>query len=307
MAKRALLGQLGDVDLRRLRVFRAVAEAGGISAAELELNIGRSTISTHIKDLEIRLGVRLCQRGRSGFALTEEGHRIYEATVRLLGSLDGFQAEVADLHHHLTGTLNIAMFDKLATNPNAHMGEVFRQFDDKAPKVSLNLYVDFLNEIERGVMEDKYQIGIIPEHRESSSLKYTYLFDEQMILYAGKGHPLFEMDGELINNEMILKQRYAGLGYHSPNMEVARDLKLKRAVTVYDQEAIVHLLASGRYLGFLPDHYARSFVEAGQIRAINNERFRYRCEFYAIHRASPKPSRIVQEFMNCLEKAHQTP
>jgi len=56
MAKRAILGQLKDVDIRLLRVFRVVTEAGGISAAELELNIGRSTISTHIKDLEIRLG-----------------------------------------------------------------------------------------------------------------------------------------------------------------------------------------------------------------------------------------------------------
>ncbi len=37
---RAALGQLGDMDLRLLRVFKAVVECGGMSAAELELNIG---------------------------------------------------------------------------------------------------------------------------------------------------------------------------------------------------------------------------------------------------------------------------
>ncbi len=62
--KRALLGQLSDMDLRLLRVFKAVVDCGGMSAAELELNISLSTISKHIKDLEQRLGLTLCQRGR---------------------------------------------------------------------------------------------------------------------------------------------------------------------------------------------------------------------------------------------------
>lgn len=37
---RAVLGQLSDMDLRLLQVFKAVVECGGMSAAELELNIG---------------------------------------------------------------------------------------------------------------------------------------------------------------------------------------------------------------------------------------------------------------------------
>ncbi|MFM7786129.1 MAG: LysR family transcriptional regulator, partial [Gammaproteobacteria bacterium] len=66
---RPLLGQVTDLDLRLLRVFRTVVESGGFAAAELALNVGRSTISKQIKDLETRLGMRLCRRGRGGFAL----------------------------------------------------------------------------------------------------------------------------------------------------------------------------------------------------------------------------------------------
>lgn len=54
---KALLGQLADMDIRLLRVFNSVVECGGLSAAEMELNIGRSTISRHLKDLEARLGI----------------------------------------------------------------------------------------------------------------------------------------------------------------------------------------------------------------------------------------------------------
>ena len=72
---RAMLAPIGDMDLRLLRVFRAVVDCGGMAAAELELNIGTSTVSRHVKDLETRLGLTLCRRGRAGFALTPEGER----------------------------------------------------------------------------------------------------------------------------------------------------------------------------------------------------------------------------------------
>ena len=63
LKSRAALGQISDMDLRLLRVFRTVVDCGGMAAAELELNIGTSTVSRHIKDLETRLGLTLCRRG----------------------------------------------------------------------------------------------------------------------------------------------------------------------------------------------------------------------------------------------------
>ena len=304
MAKHALLGQLNDVDIRRLRVFRAVTEAGGMSAAELELNIGRSTISTHVKDLEIRLGVTLCQRGRSGFSLTEEGKHIYQAIIRLLGSMDEFRAEVSDIHHRLSGNINLALFDKTVTNPDAHISQAFKLFDDLAPEVEITVSIESLNEIERGVIDGRLQIGIIPSHRASPSLNYYPLFKEQMYLYCGNEHPLFKDNEKNINKKEIVNSKYAGLGYHSPNMEVGRRLGMKRTVTVYDQEAIVHLLMSGRYIGYLPEHYAKQFVDQGLIKAIGTSVFHYECEFLAIHHSSPKPSRLVQTFIDCLINAH---
>jgi DNA-binding transcriptional LysR family regulator len=114
---RALLGQLSDMDLRLLQVFKAVVECGGMAAAELELNIGISTVSRHVKDLETRLGLVLCRRGRAGFALTAEGQRVYDETLRLLAAVDGFRASVHDIHARMGGKLAIALFDKTASNP----------------------------------------------------------------------------------------------------------------------------------------------------------------------------------------------
>ena len=96
MAAKALqsMGQVGDYEIRLLRVFKTVVECGGFSAAEVELNISRSTISVHMSNLEARLKLKLCQRGRSGFALTEEGLTIYNATRQLFSRLAEFRSTV---------------------------------------------------------------------------------------------------------------------------------------------------------------------------------------------------------------------
>jgi len=62
-----------DVDLRLLRIFVAIVECGGLSAAESRLNIGRSTISAHLSDLEVPLVFNLCRRGGAGLELTDNG------------------------------------------------------------------------------------------------------------------------------------------------------------------------------------------------------------------------------------------
>jgi DNA-binding transcriptional LysR family regulator len=200
------------MDLRLLRVFRSVVECGGMAAAELELNIATSTISRHIKDLETRLGLTLCRRGRGGFALTPEGERIHAETLRLLAATDGFRASVDDIHQRMGGELHLAVFDKTASNPEARIAQAVALFRAQAPEVALNLHVGSLNLIERGVMDGQFQLGIIPEHRRSDSLAYDELFGETMLLYCGAAHPLFEAGATDLTWERLRSHDFAGAG-----------------------------------------------------------------------------------------------
>jgi DNA-binding transcriptional LysR family regulator len=304
MPKKALLGQLADVDVRLLRIFRSIADVGGLSAAELELNIGRSTISRHLKDLESRLGMTLCHRGRGGFSLTDEGRDVYEATLRLLAALDDFRFSMDEVHKRMRGQVTVALHDKTITNPDCHIDKAIGEFCSIAPEVSIDLYIEPLNDVEKGVMEGRFQLGVVPLHRRSSSLVYHRLFDEPMHLYCGSHHALFNMADETMTNEEIRGQRYAGLGYHSPNMEVGSRLNMARQATGYDQEAIAMLVLSGGYIGYLPDHYAEQFISKGLIRAIGTGTFHYICEFSAILRQSPQASRVVATLLDCLVRAH---
>jgi hypothetical protein len=292
------------MDLRLLRVFRAVADCGGMAAAELELNIGTSTVSRHIKDLETRLGLVLCRRGRAGFALTPEGQKIYAQTTQLLAATDAFRSSVDEIHQRMGGQLQVAVFDKTVSNPQAQVAQAIALFTQRAPDVGLNLHVATLNGIERGVLDGQFHIGIIPGHRNSDTLQYSLLFDENMRLYCGTGHALFGADHASLHWDTVRALPFAGLGYHSPNLQVSQRLQLTRMATGFDQESIATLILSGCFLGFLPDHYAHSFVERGQMQAVKPDLFHYDCQFFAITRRSPVASRATRSFLACLQEAH---
>ena len=301
---RAVLGQLSDIEIRLLRVFKTVVDCGGMTAAELELNIGGPTISRHIKDLETRLSLILCRRGRAGFALTAEGDRIYQETLRLLTAIDGFRAGVDDIHRRMGGQLSIAIFDKTASNPKCRISEAIALFSDRAPDVALELHVAPLNAIEQGVIDGKFQVGIIPAHRASESLVYHELFGETMLLYCAPGHRWFTGLSTPPSWDDLRSTLFAGLGYHSPNMDLSHQFRVPRKATGFDQESIATLILSGKYVGFLPDHYAEAFVRTGRMRAVNPALFTYPTRFEAILRRSPQASRVTQLFVECLVKSH---
>ena len=306
MVKKALLGQVGDTEIRLLRIFKTMVECGGLSAAELELNIGRSTVSRHLKDLETRLGLTLCRRGRAGFALTADGQRVYEGALRLLEALDGFRSDIHDLHADLQGVLTLGLFDKTVTNPRCRIHAAIAAFGQRAPRVTLELSMGALNQLETAVLDGRLQLAIAPDHRRSDSLSYHPLFDETMYLYCGPGHALWAqaLHPEQLDWDTLRQTNYAGLAFHSPNMEVTHRLRLHRTATVTDQEALATLILSGRYIGFLPDHYAAIFVNSGQMRRLALPEAEYHVQFVAIGRAWPGPSRLGRAFLAELKNTH---
>jgi DNA-binding transcriptional LysR family regulator len=301
---RPVMGQLSDMDIRLLRIFKSVVDCGGMAASELELNIGTSSISRHIKDLEIRLGLTLCRRGRGGFSMTAEGEQIYQETLRLLSSTDQFRSAIDDIHRRMGGQLNVAVHDKTASNPNAKIYEAIALFSERAPDVSLNMHVACSNPIERGVLDGQFQVGIIPDHRSSDSLTYASLFEETMLMYCGAKHPLINESQDNLGWDDISSHHFACLGYHSHNMEISHQMRLSRKATGFDQESIATLILSGKYLGFLPDHYAHQFVERGLMKVVKPGQFNYKCNFVGMVRRSPQPSRVSQAFWECLLEAH---
>jgi len=189
--------------------------------------------------------------------------------------------------------------------PQARIAQAVAAFRQQAPQVTLHMHVGTIAMIERGVIDGQYHLGIIPEHRRSDSLAYDALFNETMYLYAGQGHPWFGDATARHGWADLRRQDLAALGYHSPNMALTHQRRLERAAIASDQEAVATLVLSGAYVGFLPDHYAQAFVDAGRMRAVAPRTLFYRCSFAGICRRAPAPLRVADTFRQALLQAHR--
>lgn len=300
MKRVSLSGQISDLDLRLLRVFRTVVDCGGFSAAEVELNIGRSAISRLMSDLETRLDMRLCQRGRAGFQLTDHGRLVYEATLELLVDMERFRANINAAHSRLVGELVLGLTDNMVTDPNAMVSAVLGRFHQQEPGVSINLQIGAPNDVERAVIEGRANIGVVPVHHQLPGLNYQPLHQELSQLYCAAGHLLSGLEADELTPDVLAEHDFIMPGYaHSAALK-ERFPQLRVAATSYQVEGIATLILSGQYIGFLPVHYAAQWVEKGLMQIILPDLLQYQVPFSAITRRDAQPNVLRDAFLNAL-------
>lgn len=294
------MGQMGDADLRLLRIYRKVVECGGFSAAEVELGISRAAISMAMNDLETRLGLRLCQRGRSGFAVTDEGAEVYESGLQLLASVEGFRTRVNGLHAQLKGELNIGITDNLVTMPDMHITHALSALKERGPDVHINIRMIPPNDIELAVLDGRLHTGVIPSLKTLPGLDYLSLYEEASQLYCASGHPLF--DSPDITKETLARHDAVVPAYaQTPEIKSIHE-PLKATASATDREGIAFLILSGRYIGYLPTHYAERWVRDGQMHALNPERWHYLTHYSAITRKGTRPNLVLESYLEELER-----
>lgn len=72
------------MNLRALRYFVAIAEAGSLTAAAAAVNVAQPALTRQLRELEDDLGVQLLQRLPRGVRLTPAGVTLYESAQRML-------------------------------------------------------------------------------------------------------------------------------------------------------------------------------------------------------------------------------
>jgi DNA-binding transcriptional LysR family regulator len=291
------LARLDTVDLRLLRVFATVVETRGFTAAQTVLNVSASTISNQIAALETRLGVKLCQRGRAGFKLTEDGATIFSEAQKLFSAIDSFDLHASSLRARLRGSLIIGLVDNTISDPHARMAELFRQFSSSMRDVQLVVEIKSPNELLRDLLEGRIHVAIGSFPKILLGPTYEKLYEEPHFFYCGASNPLFALKPAQVTQDLISQQRIISRGYWG-----ARDTKQFRSdrgsATVNNMEAGAQLILSGEYVGYLPAHYARQWVAKGEMKALLPDELTYAAPFdLAYGQAAEKlqPARLFIE------------
>ena len=103
------------MNLRALRTFVTVANAGGFSRAGDRLNLSQSAASRQILALEADLGVSLFERIGRRILLTSQGKDLLGLSIRLLADADLLTERARALKGGQIGTLAVAANPQLIT------------------------------------------------------------------------------------------------------------------------------------------------------------------------------------------------
>ncbi len=261
-----MLGQLHDLDLHLLRLFVTVAEAGGFSAAQGVLGLSQPTISQRMAQLETRLGYRLCSRGKGGFALTEKGALLLDATRDLLLDIERFRQQANGVAGRLLGTVRVGMAENQDKAVNLRLAAAIAAFRRRAEAVQLELISAPPAELERLLLEQRLDYAISYFSGNQAAFDYQPLFEERQRLYCGAGHVLFGVTG--VTHERLLEMDQVRHPYRF--LKGGEPFQSRYSMAVAEQiESVLTLVLSGRHIGYLPRHYAQTWEAEGLLWALD--------------------------------------
>ena len=290
----AAMRRLDNIDLRLLRVFMALAEAGSFTSAQIALNLSQSTLSTHIAALERSFGGALCVRGRRGFRLTPFGEATLAAARDLFSDIDRFQNRVGRSSDQLVGRLSIGIVDGVISNPRLSLQGSLRRTIAAAPAVYVDLRLGTPHELEQWVTEGSRDVVIGPFAKQGPGVVYVPLHQEAQALYCGQLHALF--DKEKLTVADIETSLFSVRGYRHLE-DLYRVNHPRASAGVIHMEAQAMLILSGQYLGFLPRHIGDGYATQGLMRALKPETYQFHSHHFAAYRRSNKDLPLVKLFL----------
>lgn len=99
-----------DVDATSLRIVKAIADGGSITAAAAALGYSQPAISQHVKRLEQRIGLPIVERVGRSVRVTEAGRVLARHASAVTTALDAAAGELSELRGLRAGRVRLAGF-----------------------------------------------------------------------------------------------------------------------------------------------------------------------------------------------------
>jgi DNA-binding transcriptional LysR family regulator len=296
------------IDLKLLRVFRAIIRNGGFAAAQSELNTSLANISLQMKQLEEQLGVRICERGHRGFRLTPQGTLLAGAADKLLAEVDVFVNDITAIANPGALALRLGVVEHMIRNPALRIARAIASTKTLRPGVKIEITVDVPPNLEAQIKEGSIDVAVSWPPADSSRLVFTPLLVELFDLYCSKDH----MAANIAPSSLELV-RIKGSGYvrwSQLDLIASNDPVLAQTISSRTLESVAYLILSGLYIGYLPRSYAAPWIAIGELQVLGDSSTTLEVEVGLLVPKLPGtvlPSMKAQLLQKALIQAHRTP
>lgn len=175
------------LSVRELEIFRHVMEAGGITAAALQLGITQPAVSKMLQQAEERLGFRLFTRLGRRLRPTTEAQALFPEALNAFAALEVVQRLAGDLRDGRSGTLNVAVIPSLA---NSVVPLAVQRFRAARPDVGVILHTVTAGEVVRLVADQQADLGALIGPAGGADVRLGELCTTELGCLLPPGHPL---------------------------------------------------------------------------------------------------------------------
>ena len=184
-----------EFDVQALRVIRAIADEGSITAAAASLGYSQPALSQQMKRLEQRLGVPVIERVGRSVRLTEAGRVLARHAPAVTTALDAAAGELAELRGLRAGRVRLIAF------PSASPTVVPRLLSDLAehhPGITITYVEAEPPEAVDAVREDRADIALTfsypgdrddPHGSSARGLAVRAVGSDDLLAVLPEGHP----------------------------------------------------------------------------------------------------------------------
>lgn len=169
-----------DDRLVEMRVFKAVAETGGFTAAANLLGVSQPFVSQSVNNLERRLGVKLLHRSTRTQRLTSEGEAFLVSCRRTIDEVEQAEAQVRSTEP--TGDLRVSAPLAFGLDQVVPLMPAFLR---TWPKLTMHLS---LSDVLVNLLEQNFDLAIRMGQLQDSSLVSRRLCKLQRIVVASPGY-----------------------------------------------------------------------------------------------------------------------
>ncbi|SRR6266567_79678 len=177
----------GQIELRHLRYFLAVAETLHFGRAAAQLGMAQPPLSQQIKRLENIVGYRLFDRTTRGVRLTAVGQYLLERARKTLERVDQDVEMARRLGTGQEGVLSVGFSGSIMFTRLPFVIERYRRL---YPKVELQLQELVTAEQMCALKEGTLDLGFLRDGEPDSAITIEPLLSERFVAILPKQHPL---------------------------------------------------------------------------------------------------------------------
>jgi DNA-binding transcriptional LysR family regulator len=213
------------MELRHLRYFVAIAEAGSFTLAAERLWVAQPGLSTQIRRLESQLGVRLFDRHTRGVDLTAAGELFLERARAVLAAAELAAATGRDIETGVVGTLRLGLFTAAKLGTTA---EVIDAFAREYPQIEVTIVESNDGILVRDLRDGRLDALVAPSMFGSADLSGMRLGSEPWEVLVGRDHRLAgtgPLDADELRGEnLVVSGHREGAGHDRVIAELLTEL-----------------------------------------------------------------------------------